>query len=228
MKGMAWEAKLAVTVLLFLSITPTVLSTAPAVPVDGRFASLTIGVQIPTSPKWAHDVVLNATEAWNRAQIWYQEHFQLGPVYTFIPAHDNANVTVMFTPLPPHFGGLTCFTYSGLPAGYAIGGVIKSAVIQLPSNIFNATQIDNATDRLLAWRIALHELGHVLGLGETIGTGDITAMFLSQNQGLISTLDLYTIHYLATQPTRAIPPPFITLPPTIPYEFIEATTFLES
>lgn len=56
-----------------------------SVSISNGFATYTMGLQIEQTPKWAHDMVLSAAEAWNMAQIWYRSHFnQPGPVYTFV------------------------------------------------------------------------------------------------------------------------------------------------
>jgi hypothetical protein len=197
-----------------------------AIPTDGRFSTLTIAVQIPETPKWAHDVVLNATLAWNQAQKWYQKTIQNGPVYTFSESN-SGNVVVTFT-MPAAYAsfavGWTEYKFS--PTSKT---TIVSAHVYLTPTIFSATQETNATARQYAFRLALHELGHVIGLGHVFDGKDIMdprgPSYLSTRQPLISTLDLFAIHALAS--TTKVPT-FIYLSSNIAYQLIDARSFLPS
>src|SRR5208337_2297911 len=48
--------------LALMALTP-VHAAQPSIPINGRYSVLTIKIYIPTTPKWAHDVVLNAAVA---------------------------------------------------------------------------------------------------------------------------------------------------------------------
>jgi hypothetical protein len=217
---------LAFQLICLLLAAPRVLAASPTIPIYGKFATLTIGIEIPSSPRWAHDVVLNAAEVWNRAQVWYCENFQDGPVYTFVEVA-RGNTTVSFDSLPPSFVGLTSLTFSSLPPNSLIDGVAVGGSVQLSNRIFNEAEVGNTTNSDFAFHAALHELGHVLGLEEMLGGPDIMNMFLQENAGYISTLDLYAIRYLAALPARTNPPTMVTLPATVPYRLVGATTFLD-
>ncbi|MGA8904606.1 MAG: hypothetical protein WB661_06320, partial [Candidatus Bathyarchaeia archaeon] len=59
-----------VLALLVALTAPVHVSAQPSIPINGRFSSLVISISIPESPTWAHDLVVNATIAWNLAQLW--------------------------------------------------------------------------------------------------------------------------------------------------------------
>jgi len=50
-------------------------ATTYSIPVVGRWSTLQVGLQIPSTPAWAHDVALNAFQAWNMAQVWFEESY---------------------------------------------------------------------------------------------------------------------------------------------------------
>jgi hypothetical protein len=195
-----------------------------SIPVNGRYSTFTIGLEIPQQPKWAHDVVLNASLAWNQAQNWYTQNFQNGQVYTFLEL-SSGSVTVSFSVPAAYSGfavGWTAYTFA--PSSKTS---ITSAQVFLDENVFSAAQEKNSTARQYAFRLALHELGHVLGLGHLLDGNDIMdprgPSYLSTQQPLISSLDLYAIHTLASGETA---PAFIYLPSSIAYSLIDAQTFL--
>jgi hypothetical protein len=81
-----------------MMVTPAHASTQPSIPIDGRYSTLTIKIYIPPSPKWAHDIVLNATIAWNRAQLWNLQNNPTATLYTFAETDDGtATSTISFT-----------------------------------------------------------------------------------------------------------------------------------
>ncbi|MGD0423330.1 MAG: hypothetical protein ABSA92_07720 [Candidatus Bathyarchaeia archaeon] len=185
-----------------ISIPSPIRATTYSIPVNGRFVTSRITLKIPSTPKWAHDVVLNASLAWNNGQLWFQHtYFPDGNVYTFVESN-LANVTVNFE-IPSACGGLavgwTDYTYA--PSSTTI----LSARTYLDPTVFNAAQENNDTAKQYAFRLALHELGRVLGLGNLIDGNDIMDPLATPTRAtqppMISTLDLYAVHVLASEVT---------------------------
>lgn len=211
--------------LLLIAVLPLVQGTTQySIPVNGRFSTFTIGIQIPAAPRWAHDVILNATIAWNQAQLWYQRNVQDGSVYTFVES-STGSVTVSFNVPAAYSSFAAAWTaYKFAPSSKTN---IISAQVYLTQNVFSAAQESNSTARQYAFRLALHELGHVLGLGHLLDGRDIMdprgPAYLATQQPLISSLDLYAIHTLAFSTSV---PMFITLPDSVTYQLIDARTFL--
>jgi len=183
-----------------ISVPTPIHATAYSIPVNGRFVTSRITLKIPSTPKWAHDIVLNASLAWNNGQLWFQHmYFPDGNVYTFVQS-DHANVTVTYA-LPPLCSGLavgwTDYTFG--PSSTAI----VSARTYLDPSVFNAAQESNVTARQYGFRLALHELGRVLGLGNLIDGNDIMDPLATPTRAtqppMISTIDLYALHVLASE-----------------------------
>ena len=215
--------------LLILALATLVMipnsahATAYSIPVNGRFSRLKIELKIPSTPKWAHDVILNASLVWNRAQVWLQRvYFPMNEVYNFVES-STGNVTVSF----------------GLPkayAGFAVGWTqyvfapssttILSAHVFLDRTIFGAEE-NNSTARNYAFRLALHELGHVLGLGLLLDGVDVMDPrgldYFAILGPFISTLDLFAVHILASKNNYAAHA--IELD-TVEYQIRNAWTFL--
>jgi len=68
----------------------------------------------------------------------------------------------------------------------------------------------------------LHELGHVLGLGEEYGENDVMNAVLNywtnnSSQTLISTTDFYAVRMLALADVQVVKPSFVLLTNLIPY-----------
>jgi hypothetical protein len=192
---------------LLLILTVTCLATLPSatqaveysMPVNGRFATHTITLEIPPAPKWAHDVVLNASLVWNKAQLWFQHtYFPDDEVYTFTESSP-ASVIISYA-LPAACVGIavgwTDFTFA--PSS----STIVSARTYLDSSVFNSAQENNVTAKEYAFRLALHELGRVLGLGNVIDGKDIMDPVGTPNRvsqaPMISILDLYAVHMLSS------------------------------
>ncbi|MGA3109119.1 MAG: hypothetical protein ABSD99_06635 [Candidatus Bathyarchaeia archaeon] len=193
-----------------------------AIPINGREQALVIGLQIQATPTWAHDVVLNASLVWNQAQVWYQQtSSSKGPVYIFVEAK-NGSATVNFN-MPQAYSkiavGWTNFKWA--PSSRII---IASTQTFLDPKVFNSSQENNATARQIAFWLALHELGRVLGLGSVLDSHDIMDPLWTPNRvfPMISILDIYALHILAS----GIAPTFVTLPSNAENTLLDARTFL--
>ena len=191
---------LAFAILYVATIPSSTYAVQYSIPVYGRFANTRIALEIPLTPKWAHNVVLNASLVWNKAQVWFrQTYFPDGDVFTFVEATP-ANVTVNYE-LPSTCAGFavgwTDYTFA------ASSNTIISARTFLDPTVFNSTQAGNATARQYAFRLALHELGRVLGLGSIIDGKDIMDPLGTPDRGtqppMLSTIDLYAVHVLASE-----------------------------
>jgi hypothetical protein len=197
-----------------------------SIPINGRYSTLTIPVEIPSTPRWAHDVVLNASTAWNEAQVWYQQSTSsTGNSYSLVES-DQATATISFS-MPQ--------AVSGVAVGWTIyqfASSSKTTIVSsqtfLDPSVFNPLQENNITARQLAFRLAIHELGRVLGLGSVLDGRDVmdprnTPARASQPP-MISTLDLYAVHILA----QGSAPSFVTLPSNFQNQMIDARAFLSS
>jgi hypothetical protein len=213
-------------IILMTLIFPTVhASTQPSIPINGRYSTLTIKIYIPQSPKWAHDVVLNATIAWNRAQAWSEQNNGSVTLYQFVETDEGSATAVVSFSMPAAFAGIAVgwTTYKFAPGSRTI--VISSHTYLTPS-IFNDAQAGNLTARHYAFWLALHELGRILGLGSLLDGKDImepryTPQRIEQVPKL-STLDLYAVHVLA----QGSAPSFVTLPDGINDQLTAVTNFL--
>ncbi len=213
--------------LALMALTPVHASTEPSIPINGRYSVLTIKIFIPTFPKWAHDVVLNATIAWNKAQLWNLQNNPTATLYNFVETDDGTATSIVSFSMPAAYAsiavGWTMFKFA--PGSRTS---IVSTQTYLTPTVFNAAQGSNATARSYAFWLALHELGRILGLGSILDGKDImepryTTARITQVPKL-STLDLYAIHVLA----QGSAPTFVTLPDGVQDQFTPVTTFLES
>lgn len=197
----------------------------PSIPINGRFANNIITIRIPATPRWAHDVVLNATIAWNYAQTWYARYNASTPRFTFVELGDgHATATVSFD-MPKAYAGIAVgWTEYTFARGSRT--TIVSTKTYLDPSVFNQAQEQNATARRIAFWLALHELGRILGLGSVLDGQDIMeprAMPERVNEvPRLSTLDLYAIRVLASGNA----PPFVTLPDGVQNELLRVTLFL--
>jgi len=168
-------------------------------------------------------VIVNASLAWNNGQLWFQHtYFPDGNVYTFTESNP-ANATVTYA-MPSLCAGLAVgwTDYKYAPSSITI----TSAHTYLDPSIFNAGQEENATARAYAFRLALHELGRVLGLGNVIDGKDIMDPLATPSRAtqppMISTLDLFAVHVLASESTIS---PVIVLN-TDQYQLLNAWSLL--
>jgi hypothetical protein len=213
--------------LALIALTPVHASTEPSIPINGRYSVLTIKIYIPATPKWAHDVVLNATIAWNRAQLWNPQNNPTATLYDFVEADDGTATSTVSFSMPAAYASIAVgwTTYKFAPGSRTS---IASTQTYLTPTVFNDAQGSNATAREYAFWLALHELGRILGLGSILDGKDImepryTPERVTQVPKL-STLDLYALHVLA----QGSAPNFVTLPDGIQDQFTPVTVFLQS
>ncbi len=195
---------LALALSLIMFAKPT-YATTYSMPVAGRWSSLQIGLQIPSTPAWAHDLVLNASQVWNIAQVWFeQNYFPGGNVYSFVES-PVGNATVTFG-MPPEYVSIAVgWTQYILTQPSTIIG----AHTFLDGRVFNVGQGSNATALEYGFRIALHELGRVLGLGSLVDGFDVMNPIgttgHARDPPIISMMDLFALHVLASEPSLSSP-----------------------
>ena len=213
--------------LTLMTLTPVHASTEPSIPINGRYSILTIKIYIPVFPKWAHDVVLNATIAWNRAQLWNLQNNPTATLYNFVETDDGTATSLVSFSMPAAYASIAVgwTTYKFAPGSRTS---IVSTQTYLTPTVFNEAQASNATARQYAFWLALHELGRILGLGSILDGKDImepryTPARVTQIPKL-STLDLYALHVLA----QGSAPNFVTLPDGVQDQFTPVTVFLQS
>lgn len=201
---------------------PVHVSAQPSIPINGRFSSLVISISIPESPTWAHDLVVNATIAWNLAQLWQSS---AGPAYTFVEANDGSATAKVSYDMPKAYAGIAVgWTNYNFNPGSRTS--IKSTQTYLDPTVFNEAQAGNLTGRQYAFWLALHELGRVLGLGSILDSADVMDPMATPTRALepptLSTLDLYAVHVLASGSA----PAFVTLPSNLQNQRVDARAFL--
>jgi hypothetical protein len=213
--------------LTLMTLTPVHASTEPSIPINGRYSILTIKIYIPAFPKWAHDVVLNATIAWNRAQLWNLQNNPTATLYNFVETDDGTATSLVSFSMPAAYASIAVgWTTYKFASGSRTS--IVSTQTYLTPTVFNEAQASNATARQYAFWLALHELGRILGLGSILDGKDImepryTPARVTQIPNL-STLDLYALHVLA----QGSAPNFVTLPDGVQDQFTPVTVFLQS
>jgi len=187
--------------LLLVAAARPVYACTYSIPVVGRWQSLQVGLDIPPAPLWARDLILNASRVWNFAQLWFQRIYSPGgSVYRFVDS-STGNVTISFG-VPAAFAsiavGWTEYAFEGATT-------IVGAHVFLDGNVFGDVGEPNASALDFGFRIALHELGRVLGLGSLIDGLDIMDPVGTVNAAaqppLISLIDLFALHVLASEPS---------------------------
>jgi hypothetical protein len=211
--------------LALITLTPVNASTQYSIPINGRYSVLTIKIYIPANPKWAHDVVLNATIAWNNAQLWNLRNNPTAILYNFVETNDGTATSLVSFSMPAAYASIAVgwTNYKFAPGSRTS---IISTQTYLTPTVFSDAQGNNATARRYAFSLALHELGRILGLGSILDGQDImepryTPQRITQVP-TISTLDLYALQVLA----QGTAPTFVTLPNGVQDQFTAATTFL--
>lgn len=213
--------------LVMATLTPVSAAAQPSIPINGRYSVLTIKIYIPLSPRWAHDVVLNATVAWNRAQLTYLQNNPAATVYTFVETDDGTATSVVSFSMPAAYASIAVgwTNYKFVPGSRSS---VVSTQTYLTPTIFSEAQANNGTARRYAFWLALHELGRVLGLGSLMDGKDIMEpRYFSGRVDEVpqfSTLDLYALHVLA----QGSAPTFVTLPDGVQNQLMPVTAFLDS
>jgi hypothetical protein len=165
---------------------------------------------------------MNATFAWNMAQLWQSS---AGPVYTFVEANNGSATAQVSYQMPNAYAGIAVgwTNYNFEPNSRTS---IKSTQTYLDPAVFTEAQANNSTARQLAFWLATHELGRVLGLGSILNSRDIMDPMATparvQDPPMLSTLDLYAVHVLASGSA----PAFVTLPDNLQNQMVDARTFL--
>jgi hypothetical protein len=191
----------------------------------GRYSTLVIPLYIPPSPKWAHDVVLKAATAWNNAELWQNQNNNSASVYTFVETDDGTATSTISFSMPEAYAGIAVgwTNYNFAPGSRTS---ILGTQTFLDPTIFNQSPRGNVTAWRYAFRLALHELGRIQGLGSVLDGQDImdpmgTPQRASDAPNL-STLDLFALHILASGSA----PQFVTLPAGKQNQLTVATHFL--
>jgi hypothetical protein len=225
-RGTAYILPAIIFIIVTLNPVPAA-AIQPSIPIIGRQSVLTIKIYIPQSPAWAHDVVLNATIAWNNAQLAYLQNNPNATVYKFVETDDGTATSIISFSMPAAYASIAVgwTTYQYAPGSRT--GIISTQTYLTPT-IFNEAQGTNATARRYAFWLALHELGRVLGLGSLMDGKDImeprfTPLRIDAVPNF-STLDLYALSVLA----QGNAPTFVTLPAGLSDQMMPVTKFLSS
>jgi len=208
-----------------ITLTPVHATMQPSIAINGRYSVLTIKIYIPLTPKWAHDIVLNATVAWNRAQLIYLRSNPSATVYTFAETDDGTATSMVSFSMPTAYASIAVGWTNYRFASDSRTSIVATQTYLTPI-LFSDAQANNMTARRYAFWLALHELGRVLGLGSLMDGKDIMEpRYFSLRVDQVpqfSTLDLYALHILA----QGNAPNFITLPDGVENQLIPVTIFL--
>jgi hypothetical protein len=179
-----------------------------------------IAVSVPANPTWAHRVISNALAHWNTEQVEFEGRYHLtGTRYVFQESQSNSEVQVSYgTTSNILLAYTTPVDYNGGQVD-RVDVVFNQSLIQVP---------DNSSNEVRLFRVALHEFGHVLGLGEAYFNGDIMngwgqlVLNLTRRYD-VTTLDLYIVNVLSTVTGNIVLPWFVCKPSNIPYVFLPSS-----
>jgi len=216
---------LPIVLLVMVTLTPVHATTQPSIPINGRYSVFTVKIYIPLTPKWAHDVVLNATIAWNRAQLHYLQNNSTATAYNFVETDDGTATSTVSFSMSTAYASIAVGWTNYIFAPGTRNSIISTQTYLTPT-VFNDAQANNATANRYAFWLALHELGRTLGLGSLMDGKDIMEprYFAPRLDDVpqFSTLDLYALHVLG----QGSAPNFVTLPDGVENQFTPATFFL--
>jgi len=199
------------------------------VPVEWRTPALNLTVDVPTGTPWVYDVVIKAMAEWDSAQVLFLAHFYPNDTgngkYYFAPwanVTDQPNVRLVFD--------ANINDLYGLPSILADTWPNPDQTYTIFMNSSLTSQPDSARAEEILYRVMLHELGHVLGLGEEYGENDVMNAVLNywnnnSSQTLISTTDLYAVRMLALAAVQVVEPSFVLLTNLIPYLTVNVDLF---
>jgi hypothetical protein len=243
------ESILATMLILSLSVAPlataetqtkTEYELALSGPTWDR-STIQILITHPSNESWWTPVYLNATlhaiNQWNQAIAYFAANYAsfaylaqltLAPQISNSLTHSNSSAdsnfdayiswTQQFDSNVSCEAGLSRTTYD--LSGLITNNTLTIAVYDCVGNVLDEADSQN---------VALHEMGHMLGLGHGNYSADLMyyAYSLGSSVRAISTLDLYGVatvfRWMATAPefnrtNQGSPIYSVTLPPDIPYE----------
>jgi len=184
-------------------------SSTHAIPVLWHTSHHELSVSAPAEPKRAYEAIQKAVIEWDRTMQWFSENYYRNEThhseFYFYMTTGEADVKVNY--------GTPSNNYLGLAEN-----VNDRFIITIDNTLVqNETTVSTET----LYRVALHELGHVMGIGDMYRSQDIMnglAYFYGNiaKPSYLSTLDLYAIHTLASNdPAHSFS--FIYLPTDLPY-----------
>jgi hypothetical protein len=219
------RSALGIVLFLLVFVAAVPVHADVSIPIIGRYSTLLIPLYIPPSPKWAHNVVLKAAIAWNNAELWENQNNNSASCYTFVETNDGTATSTISFSMPKAYAGIAVgwTNYDFAPGSRT---AIVGTQTFLDPEVFNQSQSGNVTAWRYAFRLALHELGRIQGLGSVLDRQDIMDPLGTPQRAKeapnLSTLDLFALHVLASGNS----PQFVTLPAGKQNQLTVATHFL--
>ncbi len=180
-----------------------------------------IYVKVPSEPAIAHGLVMKAIAIWDQAQSWFgAKYFPGRGIYTFVIGNGHPLVTVEFADywtVSNYCPSVTLGVDGCTHIRWDDSKNITSAVVFLDTS-FLTYQGSKYTPLFLA----LHELGHALGLTDFPASlscpfQDLLCMYYPDE--FPSTLDLYALHQLALGNKESE----VFLPSNVPYAYFTSS-----
>jgi predicted Zn-dependent protease len=237
---MKWKPVLAVSLILSLMFAISAFSQAQAQAqyslglqgVTWNHSTLSVLVIPQEGNSWWKSSYLNATlraiGEWNNAILDFASNYtnfaylsRLRMVPTISHAINSSfDVYISWTKMPfskDEIGYTT--TWHEVPSGIITNSTISLAAEDLRGDVLNEVDMQN---------VALHELGHGLGLGHSNYSGDVMYPTYTLNQPVegLSTLDLYGVSTVFQWMSDSSNTPYspqqssVTLPSSIPYQYL--------